>query len=78
MGARFPVKGREINASVLFCDISRFSQRTLELNPTEIFVNNFFTWITAEALRERPARELWLMNVRVLFARGNLNVFGYR
>ena len=55
-GGRFPVKGREINASVLFCDISRFSQRTLQLNATEtlIFVNNFFTWITAEALREHP------------------------
>jgi len=55
-GGQFPVKGREIKASVLFCDISRFSQRTLELNSTEtlVFVNNFFTWITAEALRERP------------------------
>jgi len=55
-GGRFPAKGREIRASILFCDISHFSRRTLELNPTEtlIFVNNFFTWITAEALRERP------------------------
>lgn len=55
-GAVFPVKGREIEATILFADISSFSKRTLELSPTEtlIFVNNFFTWITAEALRKRP------------------------
>jgi hypothetical protein len=55
-GGRFPAKGREIKASILFCDISSFSRRTLELNSTEtlIFVNNFFTWITAEAFQERP------------------------
>lgn len=56
-GASFPVKGREIEATILFSDISSFTRRTLELNPTEtlIFVNNFFSWITAEALRGRPA-----------------------
>ncbi len=55
-GAVFPVKGREIEATILFSDISGFSRRTLELTPTEtlIFVNNFFTWISAEALRGRP------------------------
>lgn len=55
-GGRFPAKGREIEASILFCDISGFSKRTLRLTATEtlIFVNNFFTWITAEALQERP------------------------
>lgn len=55
-GASFPVKGREIEAAVLFADISAFSARTLELTPTETlgFVNNFFAWITAEALRDRP------------------------
>lgn len=55
-GAIFPVKGREIKATILFSDIASFSKRTLELSSTEIliFVNNFFTWITAEALRERP------------------------
>lgn len=54
-GANFPVKGREIEATVLFADITAFSARTLELSPTEtlIFVNNFFAWITAEALRGR-------------------------
>src|SRR4051812_49305245 len=30
-GGRFPVKGREIKASILFCDISGFSKRTLRL-----------------------------------------------
>lgn len=55
-GASFPVKGREIKASVLFADISSFSARTVDLNPTETlaYVNNFFAWITAEALRGRP------------------------
>jgi class 3 adenylate cyclase len=55
-GASFPVKGREIQATVLFSDISGFSKRTLDLSPTEtlIFVNNFFAWITAEAVRKRP------------------------
>ena len=54
-GADFPVKGREIDATVLFADISSFSSRTKELNPVEtlIFVNNFFAWISAEALRGR-------------------------
>jgi class 3 adenylate cyclase len=55
-GAKFPVKGREIEATILFADIADFSGRTLDLSPTEtlIFVNNFFAWITAEALRNRP------------------------
>ncbi len=52
-GAMFPVKGREIEATVLFSDISGFSARSLDLSPTEtlVFVNNFFAWITAEAVR---------------------------
>ena len=52
-GASFPVKGREIEATVLFSDISGFSRRTLDLSPAEtlIFVNHFFCWVTAEALR---------------------------
>lgn len=55
-GASFPVKGREIEATVLFTDITGFSARTADLDPTETlaFVNHFFTWITAEALRGRP------------------------
>ena len=55
-GAIFPVKGREIKATILFADIASFSRRTLKLSSTEtlIFVNNFFAWITAEALRNRP------------------------
>jgi len=55
-GARFPVKGRELQAAILFCDISGFSSRSLELNPTETlaFVNNFFAWISAQSLRHFP------------------------
>jgi class 3 adenylate cyclase len=56
-GAPVPVKGREIEAAILFADISSFSSRTLDLSPTETlaFVNTFFAWITAEALRVAPA-----------------------
>jgi hypothetical protein len=55
-GALFPVKGREVEAAILFIDISGFSRRTLDLTPTEtlIYVNNFFAWVTAEGLRNRP------------------------
>jgi class 3 adenylate cyclase len=51
-GATFPAQGREIEATVLFADISAFTERTNALSPTEtlIFVNNFFAWISAEAL----------------------------
>jgi len=55
-GASFPVKGIELEATVLFADISSFSRRTADMSPTEIliFVNNFFAWITAEAIKDRP------------------------
>lgn len=55
-GASFPVKGREIEATVLFADITAFSARTLHLSPTAtlVYVQNFFAWITEEALRGRP------------------------
>lgn len=55
-GAMFPVKGREIEAAILFIDIAGFSTRTYDLSPVEtlIFVNNFFAWMTAEGLRGRP------------------------
>src|SRR5437588_6542264 len=55
-GGLFPVKGKEIEASVLFADITAFSRRTLTLSSTETlaFVNHFFTWITAEAARVGP------------------------
>jgi len=54
-GAHFPMKGREIEATILFADIQGFSRRTMELTSTETlaFVNNFFAWISAEALRGR-------------------------
>lgn len=53
-GAKFPVKGIEIEATILYSDISYFSARTSTLSSTEIliFANNFFSWITAEALQE--------------------------
>ena len=46
-GRPFPVKGREIEATVLFSDIAGFSARTLDLNPAETlaFVNHFFAWV---------------------------------
>jgi class 3 adenylate cyclase len=52
-GAPYPVKGREIEATVLFADITAFSTRTIDLSPAETlaFVNNFFAWISAEAVR---------------------------
>ena len=55
--ASFPVKGCEIDATVLFADISFFAARTLDLTPAEtlIFVNKFFAWISAEALRGTKA-----------------------
>lgn len=55
-GGGFPVKGREIEATVLFADITAFSSRTAELSAAEtlVFVQNFFAWVTAEALTGRP------------------------
>lgn len=53
-GRPFPVKGREIEATVLFSDIAGFSARTLDLNPAETlaFVNHFFAWVGGTALRD--------------------------
>lgn len=53
-GEWYSVKGIELEGTILFADISNFSGRTIDLNPIEtlIFVNNFFTWITAEALKD--------------------------
>ena len=50
----YPVKGREIEATVLFSDIAVFSARTLDLNPTETlaFVKHFFAWVGGTALRD--------------------------
>lgn len=55
-GASFPVKGIELEATILFADISGFSRRTADMSPTEtlIFVNNFFSWITAEGIKDAP------------------------
>jgi class 3 adenylate cyclase len=55
-GASMSVKGREIDAAILFADISAFTERTADMSPVETltYVNHFFTWITAEALNEGP------------------------
>ena len=54
-GAPFPIKGRIIDAVVLFADMTSFSTRSSELSPVEtlIFANNFFAWISAEGLNGR-------------------------
>jgi len=53
-GASFPVKGIELEATILFADIASFSRRTKELSPIEtlIFVNNYFAWMSAEGLHK--------------------------
>jgi class 3 adenylate cyclase len=55
-GAVFPVKGRILDAAVLFADLRSFSSRTSKLSPIEtlILANNFFAWISAEGLKGRP------------------------
>lgn len=55
-GAKFPVKGIELDATVLFADIAGFTRRTADMAPVEvlIFVNNFFSWVTAEAIKKAP------------------------
>jgi class 3 adenylate cyclase len=55
-GAPFPVKGRVIDAAVLFADMTAFSTRSKDLSPIEtlIFANNFFAWISAEGLLGKP------------------------
>jgi hypothetical protein len=55
-GATMPVKGREIDATILFADISAFSARTAELDAAETlaFVNHFVAWISAESLTGGP------------------------
>ncbi len=47
-GATFPVKGRIIDAAILFADLASFSTRSKELSPIEtlILANNFFAWIS--------------------------------
>ena len=55
-GMSFPVKGVELDATVLFADITGFSTRTMDMSPaaTLVYVQNFFAWITGEALHGRP------------------------
>lgn len=55
-GSAVPIKGVEIEAAILFADISGFSTRTIDMSPVEtlIYVQTFFGWITSQALRDRP------------------------
>jgi len=54
-GGHFRLTGREIEATILFADITGFSSRTIDLAPAEmlIYVNRFFTWIYEESLKHR-------------------------
>jgi hypothetical protein len=49
-GMPFQVKGRIIDAAVLFADMTSFSSRSSKLSPIEtlIFVNNFFAELSAQ------------------------------
>lgn len=51
-GCLFPVVGVEIEATILFADISSFTLTTQNLTSTEtlVFANLFFSWITGEGL----------------------------
>jgi len=51
-GIPYAIKARQLDATILFADISNFSGRTLAMSPTETlaFVNHFFSWITVRAL----------------------------
>ncbi|GAA3348677.1 hypothetical protein GCM10020358_68020 [Amorphoplanes nipponensis] len=55
-GSSVPIKGTEIEAAILFADISRFSTRTIGMSPVEtlVFVQIFFGWVTSQALKGRP------------------------
>ena len=55
-GAISPVKGRLIDAVILFVDMRSFSTRSKGLSPIEtlILANNFFAWISAQGLKGRP------------------------
>jgi len=52
VGGFYPVKGREIDATVLFADMGNFTARSRDLSPVEtlIFVNNYVSWLTASAV----------------------------
>src|SRR5665213_451718 len=53
-GDPFPVKGRMIDAAILFADMGEFSSRSNELSPIEtlIIAQNFFAWICAEGVKK--------------------------
>ena len=55
--ASYPVKGREIDATVVFADMTGFTARSRELSPVQtlILVNNFVTWLTDWAVESTTA-----------------------
>ena len=56
-GGDYPVKGCEIDASILFADISGFSKRTINLSSTAtmFFVNHFFHGSVGKHYKMFPA-----------------------
>jgi len=55
-GQRFPLRAREIDATVLFADMSGFTRRSRDITPMEtlILANTFVAWLTGEGLRRVP------------------------
>jgi len=55
-GQKFPLRAREIEATVLFADMSGFTRRSRDISPmaTLILANTFIAWLTAEGLRRVP------------------------
>lgn len=53
--ANVVIKGRKIQAAILFVDIANFSGQTEDLDPLEtvLFVNLFIDWMTALGIRDR-------------------------
>ena len=55
-GQRFPLRAREVEATVLFADMSGFTRRSRDISPlaTLIIANRFVAWLTGEGLRGVP------------------------
>ena len=55
-GQQFPLRAREIEATVLFADMSGFTRRSRDISPmaTLILANTFVAWLTREGLRHVP------------------------
>jgi hypothetical protein len=55
-GEKYPIKGREIEATILFADMSDFALRTKMMSSTSTlaFANKFIAWLSGEALHRYP------------------------